>query len=93
VVNNTGGLADTVVDATLETVQKQTATGFVMQKDDAEGLYAAITSALELHKNKVLWKRLQRTAMKQNFGWSSSAESYRRLYNDQRRSNDARSAG
>ncbi len=80
VVNNTGGLADTVVNVTLPTLKDLTATGFVMQIDDADSLYASINSALELYENKVLWGRVQKTAMAQELGWETSAKAYRKLY-------------
>ena len=80
VVNNTGGLADTVVNVTLPTLKDQTATGFVMLKDDANSLYASIISALELYENKALWERVQKTGMSEELGWETSAQAYRKLY-------------
>ena len=80
VVNNTGGLADTVVDASLKTLQDKTATGFVVKQADSEALYATILSALDLYKNTILWQQLCKTAMQQELGWELSAHEYQKLY-------------
>jgi len=80
VVNNTGGLADTVVDATAENIANRTANGFVMKAATAQGLLGAIEHALELHANTRIWNQLQRTAMEQDFGWEKSALEYILLY-------------
>ena len=80
VVNSTGGLADTVVDATAENIANRTATGFVMKTPTAHGLLEAIDRALELHANPRIWNQLQRTAMETDFGWEKSAMEYILLY-------------
>ncbi len=80
VVNNTGGLADTVVNATLSTFKNNTASGFVMKNSDANSLLVCINTALELYTDKARWKQLQNTAMKKNSGWIKSAKAYRKLY-------------
>jgi starch synthase len=80
IVNNTGGLADTVVDTILPTVKNQSANGFVMKNADVDSLFACINNALQLYANKALWEQLQNTAMKQDLGWISSAKAYRKLY-------------
>ena len=84
VVNKTGGLADTVVDASDENIANRTATGFVMTEPTTQALIAAIDRALEVHANPRIWNQLQRTAMEQDFGWDKSAMEYILLYrNDQ----------
>jgi starch synthase len=80
VVNNTGGLADTVVDVSLQTLQNKTATGFVAKHADAESLYSILLSALDLYRNKKLWQQLCKTAMQQELGWEASAREYQKLY-------------
>ena len=80
VVNNTGGLADTVVDVSLQTLQNKTATGFVAKQADAESLYSILLSALDLYRNKKLWQQLCKTAMQQELGWDASAREYHKLY-------------
>ena len=80
VVNNTGGLADTVVDTSLKTLQDKTATGFVVKHADSEALYSTILNALDLYKNTKLWQQLCKTAMQQELGWEASAHEYQKLY-------------
>ena len=80
VVNNTGGLADTVVNVTLQTLSNKTATGFVFDEATAEALYAMVLSALELYKNTKLWHEVCLSAMRQDVGWDKSASEYHRLY-------------
>jgi starch synthase len=80
VVNNTGGLADTVVDVSLKTLKDKTATGFVVKQADSEALYSTIINALDLYKNTKLWQQLCKTAMGQELGWEASALEYQKLY-------------
>jgi starch synthase len=80
VVNNTGGLADTVVDVSLKTLRDKTATGFVIKRADYESLYTMILSALDLYQNKKLWHQVCITAMQQELGWEASAREYQKLY-------------
>ncbi|UCB55725.1 MAG: glycogen synthase GlgA [Thiotrichales bacterium] len=80
VVNNTGGLADTVVDVSLKTLKDRTATGFVFKRADSESLYSMICSALDLVMNTKLWHQVCITAMQQELGWEASAKQYQELY-------------
>jgi starch synthase len=80
VVNNTGGLADTVVDVSLKTLQDRTATGFIVKQAASEALYSTILNALDLYKNTRLWPQLCKSAMQQELGWEASAHEYQKLY-------------
>lgn len=80
VVRKTGGLADTVTDANEYTTRNNTATGFVFDAPTLEGLTGAMTRALRLFHEPLRWRRLQRTAMAQDFSWDSSATRYIALY-------------
>ena len=80
VVNNTGGLADTVVDASLRTLKDKTATGFVFKHADAESLYTMILSALDLYQNAKLGHQVCITGMQQELGWEASAREYQKMY-------------
>lgn len=80
VVRNTGGLADTVVDATDEARKAGLATGFVFEHATAHGLVWAINRALELYPRPRLWRAIMTTAMQQDFSWESSARHYIDLY-------------
>ena len=81
VVHKTGGLADTVVDATSRALFDETATGFVFEHADADGLWWAVNRAIELHQRPAIWwEKLVRTCMAQDFDWRVSAEHYREIY-------------
>jgi len=80
VVYKTGGLADTVVDATAETLEDGSATGFVFDTPTVEAFLAAVMRALDLYRQPAQWRRLQHAGMRQNFDWSESAGHYLSLY-------------
>jgi len=79
----TGGLADTIVDVTPETLEDGTATGFLFFDADSWHLGKTITRAISLYKSEPdVWKKIQLNAMAQHFTWARSAESYVALYKD-----------
>ena len=80
VVHHTGGLADTVVDATPENIDNKTATGFVFQHADDEAMLVAIRRALDLYNDTSTWRQLCATAMSMPLGWENSAREYLKLY-------------
>ncbi len=81
VVRRTGGLADTVVDASPENLANGTATGFVFGPDSAWVLGETLGRACELYRqNPRTWTEVQRRAMKQDFSWKASAGHYLDLY-------------
>jgi len=80
IVRRTGGLADTVVDASSEHIQKKTATGFVFEKENSEALFSCIQRALQIFPHKKMWQQLQITGMSRDFSWEKSAEQYISLY-------------
>jgi starch synthase len=80
-VHRTGGLADTVVDTTLLTLDNETATGFVFDTPTAEALLHAVHRALTLyHDDRATWRALRRRAMGQDFAWSARAQQYLAVY-------------
>ena len=79
-VHHTGGLADTVVNATHENLASKLATGFVFYSPDAHAMGSTLEHALYLHSRPRLWQQIQRTAMEQNFSWEQSAREYIDLY-------------
>ncbi|MGA7781349.1 MAG: glycogen synthase GlgA [Paraburkholderia sp.] len=81
-VHRVGGLADTVVDASLENLADDLATGFAFERFEPEALSAAIRRAFALYARHSEWKATQRRAMKQDFGWGASADRYLALYRD-----------
>jgi starch synthase len=82
VVRNTGGLCDTVVDATEGSIHRGTATGFVFENANSEDLLHCVERALALHAQPLAWRKVQRQAMAQDFGWSESARRYLALYQE-----------
>jgi starch synthase len=81
VVRRTGGLADTVVDASAEAIQAGTATGFAFGEASAEALTAAVERALRLY-GRPEWSFIARTGMAQDFSWEASAKRYLALYTE-----------
>lgn len=80
VVYRTGGLADTVFDATNEHVSAGIANGFVFDEMSVDGLKDAVSRALTCYAQHRRWQALQRTGMKQSFSWDHSAATYLALY-------------
>jgi starch synthase len=80
IVYRTGGLADTVFDATDEHVVAGIANGFVFDEMSVAGLQDAVARALACYAQHRRWQALQRTGMRQSFGWDHSAAAYMALY-------------
>ncbi|QGZ61774.1 glycogen synthase GlgA [Paraburkholderia acidisoli] len=81
-VHCVGGLADTVVDATLENLAEDLATGFVFTRFEPDALTAAIRRAFALHARSRDWRETRARAMRQDFGWAASAQRYMALYRE-----------
>lgn len=80
IVHEVGGLADSVVPVTPETIEDRTATGIVFRSYDPEALAAALNSALALFGRKDALQRVVDTGMKTDFSWDASGREYERLY-------------
>ncbi len=80
VVRETGGLADTIIDANEENLNNGTATGFTMKGYFAAELLFAIDRALEMYKSKTKWSTLIKNAMMQDWSWEKSAYQYVELF-------------
>lgn len=80
IVNATGGLADSVVDCTPETLKDGSASGFVFDGMTADNLHAAILRATELYRDQKQWKALRKNCMAKDFSWQRSAETYLEVY-------------
>jgi starch synthase len=76
----TGGLGDTVVDASPGALQDQTATGIVFDAATADAVRDAIRRVTALYHDRDLWRGLQRTGMRQVFSWEAAALQYIALY-------------
>ena len=81
IVRRTGGLADTVVDVSPQSLLDGSATGFVFDHPTAPALWEAIERAIEFrHRPESWWQRLAVTGMQQDFSWPASAVRYVDLY-------------
>lgn len=84
IVHHTGGLADTVVNATEEHIKQGVATGFVFYDPSRQALKSTLLHALHLFTKKRTWQKIQKTGMEQDFGWQASAKQYIKLYSEKR---------
>jgi starch synthase len=80
VVHATGGLSDTITNATEETLAAGTANGFSFDQYTAAALAATLGRACQAYANRPLWEQLIRTGMQQDWSWKHSAIEYGQLY-------------
>jgi starch synthase len=81
VVRATGGLADTLVGATEETLAAGTATGFSFRDYTAHALFETVRWSLRLLRDQPAeFRAVVRTAMRQDWSWDRSAADYEALY-------------
>jgi starch synthase len=80
VVHATGGLVDSVVDATPEAIAAKTATGFLFSPMTRAALMTGVNRALSAHRDRKLWRQLQKNGMARDFSWEASAQRYVQLY-------------
>lgn len=80
VVRATGGLADTIVDASEVTLANGTANGFSFEPYDAAALASTLDRALAAFGRTEVWDQLIATGMRQDFSWAQSARRYVQLY-------------
>ena len=77
VVNATGGLVDTVVDAGTESPD---ATGFLIPEPTVASLVVGVRRAIAAYRDPVRWRRMQVQGMTRDFGWGPAARSYLRIF-------------
>ncbi|HWS15531.1 MAG TPA: glycogen synthase GlgA [Candidatus Methylomirabilis sp.] len=77
VVRETGGLADTVVDADANPAE---GTGFTFRRYEAEELMGAVSKALAAYADRPRWDAIVRRGMALDFSWEASARTYVDLY-------------
>jgi starch synthase len=75
VVRRTGGLADSVIDASFPE-----GTGFVFDEPNPSALYRAVATAIDSFRGKKSFQQIQLNGMRRDVGWSSSARRYLELY-------------
>ena len=77
VVNATGGLIDTVVDAGSESPD---ATGFLIPEPTVASLVVGVRRAIAAYRDPVRWRRMQVQGMTRDFGWGPAARAYIRIF-------------
>lgn len=83
VVNTTGGLADTVIDADPQSISQGTATGFHLKHPDPRSLDEAIGRALSMqYHHSDTWKQIVDTGMRQDWSWRRSGNQYIECYEE-----------
>jgi starch synthase len=80
IVHDTGGLHDSVVDCSPQTLADKTATGFVFAPASGAALLDAARRAVSLYQDKRAWRQVQKNGMARDFSWDSSAERYVEMY-------------
>jgi starch synthase len=77
IVRRTGGLADSVQHFDRASGQ---GTGVVFNDYDVSGVTWGVNTALDLYKEKTLWRRLVQNAMAQDFSWDKQVQHYVETY-------------
>jgi len=77
IVRRTGGLADSVQHFDRNT---GLGTGVVFNDYDVPGVTWAVNTALDLYREKALWRRLVQNAMARDFSWSTQVQHYVEAY-------------
>ncbi|HEY2146878.1 MAG TPA: glycosyltransferase, partial [Pirellulales bacterium] len=80
IVRVTGGLADTIVDTTEETLAAGTANGITFYEPSAHALSAALKRATAYFARSDAWQKLIANGMKEDWSWGRSAKQYAALY-------------
>ncbi len=76
----TGGLADTVINASPAALASNVATGIQFFPVNGLALTNAFARLCDLYGQPAVWKAMQRNAMKQAVGWDASATEYSAIY-------------
>lgn len=80
VVRATGGLANTVTDATPATLAAGTATGFSFREYSIMALAETLRRACDTYAQPQTWSQIIANGMKQDWSWNRSARDYLDLY-------------
>ena len=80
IVCRTGGLVDSVTDASVETIAAGTATGFAFGPARPAPLLDAVRRAHRTYAAAPAWEAMQRAAMARDFSWRASAARYLDVY-------------
>ncbi|MEO6717576.1 MAG: glycogen synthase GlgA [Novosphingobium sp.] len=80
VVARTGGLADTVIDASVAAMAAGAGTGIQFAGVNYRALAIAISRTVALFHQPEAWRAVQRNGMKADFSWTRSGKAYADLY-------------
>jgi starch synthase len=80
VVRETGGLADTIVDANEKSLGAGTANGFSFREDNAQALTETLHRAVDAYRRPEIRQKLMAAGMRQDWSWTRSAAEYVKLY-------------
>lgn len=78
----TGGLADTVINASPAALAMGAASGIQFNPVSVEPLRNAIAQLCGLYKRPAVWNMMQKNAMAQPVGWDQSAAEYLAVYRE-----------
>jgi starch synthase len=82
VVARTGGLADTVIDASPVALAAGVATGVQFAAGSAEMLAAALRRVAAQYRDAPAWRRMQANAMQTDVSWRDPARRYALLFRE-----------
>lgn len=81
IVHSTGGLADTVVDASDEAMANSSATGFVFDDYSLPALSGALNRAIDAYAfNPDRWNNIVKNGMNNDWSWQNSASKYMEMF-------------
>ncbi|MEJ2020845.1 MAG: glycogen synthase GlgA [Maritimibacter sp.] len=80
VVAATGGLNDTVINASPVSLAAKAATGVSFHPIDGIALSGALRKLTSLYADQTIWTQMVKSAMKAEVGWSGPANDYANLY-------------
>ncbi|MBL9123969.1 MAG: glycogen synthase GlgA [Planctomycetaceae bacterium] len=81
-VRATGGLADSITNATAENLAAGTANGFSFQTYSTAALGETLDRALAAYREPATWQKIVKTGMTQDWSWARSARQYIDLYEE-----------
>jgi len=82
IVHKTGGLADTVTDATSKTIANGSATGIVFSSWTERAFLNAFNRSERFYRDPDTLAALRRNAMRQDFSWNNAAKQYVQLFRE-----------
>lgn len=80
ITHRVGGLADSIVNLTPETLTQGTANGFDFQQYSSRELLKCIDRMLETYRKPDTWNAMQMAGMRHDWSWRASALKYADLY-------------